>query len=301
MKLKKALYSWVEKKYLPGCSDYNSLQVRRSCRSKKQARQMFEKLGVPYAKGLVFVNPWKAYKFVEQHGFPVVLKPNVGGFSRGSHFPIMSYKEFWKAMFFVKWWWPSSVVEQYLLGKNYRVVTTKGSVDIAMQRYPAFVVGDGALSISDLIDKENETRKTMKLAPVIYPIQKSAKIKAHLKKHGHDFQTIPEKDQHIELYHRVSLAPGGVLETVNTDNITEKNKELFLKILDGFGANIFGIDVIMEKGIDVDYDQQKCIFLEVNSRPYLEMHRKPRFGSPVDLGPLHEKLSKIEIAGKGTY
>jgi hypothetical protein len=39
-------------------------------------------------------------------------------------------------MFFVKFWWPKSVVETYLHGKNYRVVTTKGSVDIAMERTP---------------------------------------------------------------------------------------------------------------------------------------------------------------------
>jgi hypothetical protein len=45
----------------------------------------------------------------------------------------------------------------------------------------------------------------------------------------------------------VSLAPGGVLETVEISDITEKNKELFINIIDMFDANIFGIDVIMEK------------------------------------------------------
>ncbi len=78
------------------------------------------------------------------------------------------------------------------------------------------------------------------------------------------------------MYHRVSLAPGGVLETIDVDTITPKNKALFIKIIDLFEANIFGIDVIMEKGIDVDYDKQKTIFLEVNSRPYLKMHNFPR-------------------------
>jgi hypothetical protein len=37
------------------------------------------------------------------------------------------------------------------------------------------------------------------------------------------------------------------LETVEVSDITEKNKKLFINIIDMFDANIFGIDVIMEK------------------------------------------------------
>lgn len=301
MKIKKIIYAWIEDKFMHGCSDYNSLEVRRLCRSKKQARDMFAKHNVPHAKGLVFINPYSAYKFVKEHGFPIVLKPNVGGYSRGSFFPIMNFRDFWKAMFFVKLWWPSSVVEQYLLWKNYRIVTTKEGVDIAMERYPSFVIWDGKKTIWEMIDEENSIREEMKLAPIIYKIKKSGKVAGYIKKLGYSFDTVLPEGKKISLYHRVSLAPGGILETVEVDTITPKNKEIFMQILNDFGANIFGIDVIMEKWVEVDYDKQKTIFLEVNSRPYLEMHRKPRYGKPADLAPLDEKLSKIEIAGRGTY
>jgi glutathione synthase/RimK-type ligase-like ATP-grasp enzyme len=33
----------------------------------------------------------------------------------------------------------------------------------------------------------------------------------------------------------------------------------------------------MESGIDIDFDKQKTIFLEVNSRPFLKMHEYPRY------------------------
>ncbi|MCH2188867.1 cyanophycin synthetase [Candidatus Gracilibacteria bacterium] len=301
MQLKKVIYGWIEKNFLNGCSDYNSLSVRKSCRSKFQSREMFAKHGIPYAKGLVFFNPYTAYKFAKEHGFPLVLKPNVGGFSRGSHFPINNFKEFWIAMFFVKFWWPTSVVEQYLKGKNYRVVTTKDSVDIAMRRYPAFVTGDGKNSISELIDVENRVREEMKLTPVIHLIEKSAQIARHLKKHGLNFDSIPKSGEEIELYHRVSLAPGGVLKTIDVKTITPKNKELFIKILDLFESNLFGIDVIMEQGIDVDYDKQKCIFLEVNSRPYLKMHAYPRYGQIPDMEKFYKKLDVLEVVDRGVF
>ena len=204
-------------------------------------------------------------------------------------------------MFFVKLWWPTSVVEEYLLWKNYRVVATKWSVDIAMQRYPAFVIWNWKKTISELIDDENKVRVSMDLLPIIHEIEKSQKIKKHIKKQWLTFDSVLENNKKIELYHRVSLAPGGVLETVEISDITEKNKELFINIIDMFDANIFGIDVIMEKWIEVDFDKQKCIFLEVNSRAYLKMHSKPRYGKPADLAHLEEKLSKIEIIWRGTY
>lgn len=300
-KTKKKLYSWIENTFMDGCSDYNSIDVRRASRSKKQAREMFEKNNIPHAKWVVFINPYTAYTFVKQHWFPVVLKPNVWGYSRGSYFPITNFLDFWKAMFLVKLWWPSSVVETYLLWKNYRVVVTKDSVDIAMQRYPASVIWDNKKTISQLIDEENEVRKSMKLDPIIHIIEKSRIIKSHLRKQSYTLDSVLEKWQEVFLYHRVSLAPGWVLETVDVGTISEKNKKLFLSILDDFDANIFGIDVIMEQGIDTDYDKQKTIFLELNSRPYLKMHTVPRYGKAPDMKPLYEKLDALDIAWKWLF
>lgn len=301
MNLKKIIYSFIEKNFLGGCSDYNSLSVRKACRSKFQARNMFAKHDIPHAQWLVFFNPYSAYRFAKEHGFPLVLKPDVSGFSRGSHFPINNFKEFWIAMFFVKWWWPVSVIETYLLWKNYRVVVTKNSVDIVTQRYPAFVIWDGEKTISQLIDAENTIREEMKLTPVIHCIEKSTKIARHLKKQSLNFTSVPQKDQNIELFHRIALAPGWVVKTVELDSVTKKNKALFIKILDLFESNLFGIDVIMEEGMHVDYDKQKTIFLEVNSRPYLKMHEYPRFGEKPDMKQLYDKLDALEVDGRGVF
>ena len=283
------------------CSDYNSIDVRRACRSKKQARSMFEENNVPHAEWLIFLNPFKAHNFAKKHWFPLVIKPNVWWYSRGSYFPIMSYKELWKAIFLAKLWWPTTVIETYLLWKNYRVVVTKDSVDIAMQRTPATIVWDGKNSIAYLIDVENSVRKEMKLDPIIHLIEKSNGVKSHIKKQWYEFLSTLEKWKKIELYHRVSLAPGGVLYTVDTNTITEKNKEIFKMILDKFDANIFWIDVIMEKGIETDYDKQKTIFLELNSRPYLKMHTFPRLWKSPDMNVLYAKLDALEIAWKWLF
>ncbi|MCF6247767.1 MAG: hypothetical protein L3J69_10440 [Desulfobacula sp.] len=299
--LKKIIYSWVEQKFLGGFINFNSLSTIKSCRSKEQARQMFAKNNIPHAEGEIFYGPVKPFLFVKQYGFPVVIKPNVSGFSRGSHFPINSYTDLIKAILLVKIWWPSSVIEQYLEGKNYRVVVVKGKIMSVIRRYQPFVIGDARSTIGELIDKENKIRRRMKLDPVIHPIQKSFGIARFLKKKKLSFLSIPLKGQMIPLYNRISLAPGGIIETLDKESIHALNKELFLKILPFFDANILGIDAIFEKGIDIPYNHQDVIFLEVNSRPYLKMHDYPRYGEKQDLGKFYDVLNSLEIHQKGIF
>ena len=180
--LKKIIYGFINSKLLTGCTNFNSLEVRKSCRSKKQARDAFAKHDVPHAKGRTFINPWKAHQFAKEQGFPLVVKPNVGGFSRGSYFPIRNYRELWKAALLAKIWWPTSVIEQYLEGKNYRVLVANGRVVSVIQRYAPFVTGNGVDTIASLIDAENIIREQMGLLDCMYPLQKSSQTRKMLSK-----------------------------------------------------------------------------------------------------------------------
>ena len=299
--LKRWIYSGIEANFLGGCSNYNSLKTRKSCRSKKQARQMFAGHGIPHAKGAVFYGPLTPFRFVREHGFPVVVKPNVGGFSRGSHFPITSYWELFKAVVLVKIWWPSSVIETYLKGKNYRIVLVREGIMSVIRRYPPFVVGDGRASISELIDRENLARKQLGLLPVIHTIRKNAGIARYLKKQGLSFSSVPGKGERITLYNRISLAPGGVVETLEPGQVHEKNRVLLEKILPLFNANILGVDAIFEKGIDHPYTDQRAIFLEVNSRPYLKMHDYPRYGEKQNLTRFYNNLNGLAVDQKDIF
>lgn len=301
MKLKKIIYAWISKTFMDGCSNYNSLKVRKSCRSKEQARDKFKEGGIQHAQGEIFFNPFKAIKFAKQHGFPLVIKPNVSGFSRGSHFPIQNYQQLWKAIFFAKCWWPFTVVEQYLQGHNYRVVVTNGKIMSVLERYAPFVIGDGQLTIEQLIDAENVTREKMGLYPCMSPLQKGSQTTSFLKKSGYDLQTIPAENENVTLFYRISLAPGGVVEVIEKSLLPAENQTLFKEVLKLFDANILGIDVIMEKGIEVDHRDQKFIFLEVNSRPYLKMHGYPRYGKAEDLSLHFDELDKLEISQSDIY
>jgi D-alanine-D-alanine ligase-like ATP-grasp enzyme len=299
--LKKILYVWIDKFFLSGCSSYNSLEVRKSSRSKLQARAVFAQNDIPHAQGTIFLNPGEAYRFAKQYGFPLVIKPNVSGFSRGSYFPITTFAGLWKAAFLAKIWWPYSVIERYLEGANYRVTVANGKIMSIIRRYPPFVDGDDTSTINELIDKENAVRKEMQLYPVMHPIPKDRKIVRYIKKQGLTLASIPGSGERVTLYNRIALAPGGVVEVIDKETVPEENNQLFLKILELFKANIFGIDAIFDHGIEKSYKEQKCIFLEVNSRPYLKMHDYPRYGEKEDLAHFFEELDKNEISNADIF
>ncbi len=294
--LKKSLYGWISKTFMDGCTSYNSLDVRKSCRSKEQARDAFERHDIPHARGEIFINPMRAIRFAKKHGFPLVVKPNVGGFSRGSYFPIQNYKELWKAIILAKIWWPATVIEQYLEGRNYRVLAANGKVISVIRRYSPYVTGNGQSSVATLIDEENKTREEMGLFPCIHPLQKTDVTLAYLKdKYGYTLESVPPADETVKLFHRIALAPGGIIEVIPRHAVSAENIELMEKVLGIFNANILGIDVILENGIEQSYKDQKCILLEVNSRPYVKMHDYPRYGKREDLSGYFSELDQLEI------
>jgi len=299
--LKALVYGWISQKYMAGCSNYNSLQVRKASRTKRKARQMFARHNIPHAKGKLFYNPLTAYRFAREHGFPLCIKPDVSGFSRGSHFPINNYRELWKAALWVKVWWPASIVEQYLLGSNYRVLATRDNLISVIRRYPPFVDGNGQDSIEKLIDDENATRAAMQLYPTIYPISKGPATIKYLAKSELTLATVPEQGERVSTFNRVALAPGGIVETIDQSTIPDANKQLFLQVINAFDAKLFGIDVIFEQGIETDFREQACIFLEVNSRPYTRMHSFPRYGKAEDLDAFYAEMDALSVADADTF
>lgn len=300
-KLRALLYAWLSERYMHGCSNYNSLKIRKGCRSKAQSRAIFAKNGVPHAQGLIFFWPWQAHKFAKQHGFPLVIKPNVSGYSRGSYFPIKRYGELYKAIFWAKVWWPMTVIEEYLEGANYRVLATDHGLVSVIRRYSPFVTGNSKDSIATLIDDENIIRQEMKLHPTIFPLAKSDQVIKHLKKQMLTLDSVPVQGKQVELFHRVALAPGGIVETIDQNTIAEDNKTLFMEVIKMFGANVLGIDVIFEHGIETSHKEQKCIFIEVNSRPYMKMHYYPRYGKVEDFSTSLAELDELDISDQDIF
>jgi len=74
-----------------------------------------------------------------------------------------------------------------------------------------------------------------------------------------------------------------------------------LDVVRMFNANLLGIDVIFEHGIETSYREQKFIVIEVKSRPYAQMHHFPRYGAVEDLSEAYAELDKLDIPDKDIF
>lgn len=302
----KTVQRWVYKRVVDGffsrdCSNYNSLEVRRTCRTKAQGRERFAAHDIPHARGCIFLSPFTALKFVKQYGFPVVVKPNLSSFSRGSFFPIENYGQLWKALILARIYWPWLVIEEYVAGRNYRFTVLDGALLAVSERFEPYVDGDGKSTILELMNAENEIRESMKLYPVIHPLKPSKEVLKYLKSQKLTLQSVPTKGQRVKLFYRIALSPGGIVENIDLQTITPKNAQLAKKVLDTFEARIFGIDIIMEKGPEVDWDKQKTVVLEVNSRPYMKLHEYPRYGEKPDFKAYYDQLDSLEVTDTDVF
>ena len=90
-------------------------------------------------------------------GYPVVVKPLDGNHGRGVSLDLRTEEDVRRA-------YPIAldesrsrdvVVESYVTGNDYRVLVIGGKLAAVAERVPASVIGDGKLTVRQLVEKEN--------------------------------------------------------------------------------------------------------------------------------------------------
>jgi len=245
------------------------------------ARALLLKNNIPMPQGNKFINKQKALKFIENIGFPVVIKPCSGSLSQHVTCNISSEKEAEKAIKIAKIYRPDFIVEKYIPGLLYRATVVGQEHVFCCQREIANVTGNGVLTIKQLIDEKNKDEKRgdiNKKNTTLHKISIDDTLIAQLTEQSLQLDTVPEKDKKIYLHNKHTLVTGcdtvGVTEKVHIDN-----KNLFLKIAKLLDTQLVGIDFICSD-ISKSYKQQTSAVLETNSLPYIDMHQETSHGAP---------------------
>src|SRR5699024_3764645 len=116
------------------------------------------------------------------------------------------------------------LVQEYIEGFEARVTILEGKVVSVMTRLPGNVTGNGKSTIEELIDEKNEQKKQCGFMSK-YPIKKTKVIEAFLGKSGYNYNSIPEKDEHVLLLSVSNLINGGEIVDVcylDSEEIKEK-------------------------------------------------------------------------------
>jgi hypothetical protein len=242
----------------------------------------FHGISVPKAK--VFGNHQKieAYKFAEEIGYPIVLKPTNS--SQGNFVYANLKNENELSQVFEEFSLYSNqinmMIEQYFLGTDYRFLVIEGvSEPFIVHRTVPEVVGDGVLTILELIEKENYRRTNPRetcLCTIKVEDEESSRV---LKHQNLTFDTIIPKGQSVKLRYNANVSWGAQCETINNEDVHPSYLNLAKQVHSLFPGNGFTSIDFLIKDINKPCSPDNYTFCEFNVDPGFSLHHMPGHGN----------------------
>lgn len=257
---------------------------------KDDCKAFLNTLGFPVPRGEIVISENEALAVAREIGFPVAVKPVVGHKGIGVTADVQDSRElesaYGRALAAIPEGQPTRIiVEKSISGSDFRLLCVNGRFVAATERRPASVVGDGYLTIAELIRQEN--RKPERLDSPTSPmskIQVDEAMELYLDEQRLSLNSVIEKQRTVYLRKVANLSAGGI--SINaTDTIHDDNIILVQDIAQYFQLTCLGIDVIA-KDLSESWKSGGFAILEINAAPGVLMHLNPSVGDSVDV-PSH--------------
>lgn len=242
--------------------------------------------GFPIPKGEIVTTLASAFAVINEIGYPVAVKPVIGHKGIGVTANVTSDQTlefaFEKAKDALEKGHSEIIIERSVTGIDYRLLCVGGQFVAAVERRPAYVIGDGESTIEALIKRENatEARKDTPTSPLGKIITDDI-MERYLNEQELSLESVPDIGETVYLRKVANLSSGGVSLDA-TGIIHLDNKILAQDIAQYFHLVCLGIDVIA-KDISRSWKEGDFGIIEINSAPGVSMHLNPAVGESVDV------------------
>ncbi len=265
---------------------------------KEDTKFLLEQAEIPVPKGRIIRSEMELKNALDYVGFPLVTKPINGNHGRGITVNINSAEDALTGFKTAQKVSNSVIIEKFITGEDYRLLVINHVLVAAAKRTPAHVIGDGKLSISQLIDEVNlDPRRGYGHEKVLTQITVNELTQNLITSRGYNLDTVLEEGETLILKDTANLSTGGTATDV-TDIVHPANifmAERISKIID---LDICGID-IMTTDISRPIAETGGAVIEVNAGPGFRMHLAPTSGLPRNVAaPVIDKLFPHGANGK---
>lgn len=225
--------------------------------------------------------------FLKQHG-SIVIKPLDANSSQGVTLDVRTSAELEAAIQHAAKYGSSILLQQYVVGTDYRVLIINDQVAAVNKYRPVYVTGDGSSSVRELIEKLNRSRLenteigVYEAFPAIDPDH--ARLREALLNQGVALNDVPSAGQEMELYDLRNSAAGKISEFYRdcTEDIHPDNAQMMIEAARALQIDVAGVDVRC-KDIRVPITPLQGGILEVNALPDLTHHVYPHGGTTRDV------------------
>jgi len=250
---------------------------------KEETRRILKEGFIPVPEGRSVSNKIELLEVVSSLGFPLVVKPVNGNHGRGITTNIHTDAEVVKAFEKAQTISEEVIVERFIKGFDFRFLVINYKLEAVSRRTAAMVIGDGTLSIQQLIDKTNsDPERGEGHEKVLTRIIVDSQTESILKKHNYTLDTVLPFGEILFLKDTANLSTGGTARDA-TDIVHPQNAFLAERIARLMNLDICGIDLIAED-ITQPITEKTGAVLEVNAGPGFRMHLSPAKGTARNVG-----------------
>lgn len=255
--------------------------------NKERVRRRLRREGLPVPEGKTF---WfwqkaRACVFGEKLGFPLVVKPRSGSFSRHITTDIKNIDQFKKAINKAVSYSPAFIVEKFIANTFvHRLTVIDFDFVACVKLTPANVTGDGQSTIAELARQKNSDPRRGEANEggfVLHKLIINETSERLLKAKGYDLSIVPKTGEIIYLQKDPFVKLGADIIEI-TPKVHFENLELARRIAKLFDARVVGIDFLTQD-ITLSWKSQQCAILELNSLPCIELHHFPSEGKELNL------------------
>ncbi len=257
--------------------DVTSAIAEAIAQDKDLTKKLLSAAGVPVPTGREVSDAEDAWKAACEIGLPVVVKPNDGNQGKGVTVNITSREQLVKAYEVAREFRNTILVERYMPGNDFRLLVVGDKMVAAARRDPPKVVGDGVLTIAQLVDQVNlDPRRGSGHSTSLTKIRFDDIARSCLASQGLTADSVPVKGQRVNLRNNANLSTGGSATDV-TDDVHPEVAARAVAAAHMVGLDICGVDVVCDS-ILRPIEEQGGGVVEVNAAPGLRMHLSPSFG-----------------------
>jgi len=257
---------------------------------KEETNRILGDLGLPVPQQRLVYSEEEAARDATKLGFPVVVKPYNGNHGRGVSLNLGDAAHVRDAFHKAREHSRAVVVEQFITGRDFRMLVVNGQLIATAERVPGHVVGDGVHTVAQLVEITNQDpRRGIGHEKVLTRLELDHQAERCLRDRGYTGDSVPPKGDVVHLRLTGNLSTGGTAIDV-TDVVHPDNVEMAIRAIKAIGLDVGGVDFI-SPDISESYRDVGGAICEVNAAPGFRMHVAPSDGKPRDVaGSVMEML-----------
>lgn len=250
-------------------------------KNKDFTKLLLNKAGVTVSKGEVIKKgeSVKALKIANTLGYPLVVKP-ISGTHGTDVFMGVDNDNFLQEIL-AKIDGDVLLEEQFLNGRDYRLLVVGDKLIAAAERLPANVIGDGMHTINELVTiKNSEPVRSKNPLIGITKLKLNEESLRILKSYGYSGASVPAINEVVPIRKTSNISQGG--DTIDvTDIVHPSVVEIAVRAAQAIPGLVYaGLDFMTNTSISQEQNDKSYVMIEVNGSPMFSIHHFPYEGTP---------------------